>query len=103
MNTYYTLIYHRFKINNRLNVGIFIWNDKSRLIKFKDKPTDNELLNDIFFSLFKGLNSYHINDIYKEVERASIYNNGLIGLDKPMLINMEMDNNMLEKLYEKFI
>ena len=101
--SYYSLIYHRFKINNRINVGLIMWNDTESKVYFKLNPTNNDLKNDSFQALRKGLRDTNVNELNEKIKRLSIYQNGYIGVDKPNLITIELTNENFNKLYNKFI
>lgn len=103
MKSNYSLVFYRYKISNRINVGLIIWNKNKSKVYFKLNPTNNPFANDNFQSLRKYLRDLDVSKLNEEITRIHKTNNGVIGIDKPTQINIELTNDNFDKLFNKFI
>lgn len=106
-----TILYFNFGIHERINVGIMMFNDDNCFVKIKKSKMD---MVKIFcpdgFSLFE----YTINrfvDFYdkklplkfNDINRTSIYSNGMFKLDKPSFISIDLNQTSICSFFNAHI
>lgn len=96
--SYYSLIFHRYKVSNRINVGLIMWDEKRKIVKHEISRHSTGSKAEMFRNFIESLPS-RVN----EIDKLHAYNNGFIGIDKVVKVDIELTDLAFEKFYNKFI
>lgn len=108
---YYSLYFYQHHHGDRINVGMLMFNksgcicqtseDRVKLVKPYLK-TGYTLFKYAVKSYEETFNKLMIPTLL-QVRRLSIYSNGMLGIEKPRLIDIEFTQENFDKLFEKLI
>lgn len=109
--TYLSILYFNFGINERINVGLIIFNDDVCYVRIKKYKMDLvKIICPQGFSLFESsINSfvYFYNKTtppkFNIINRTSIYNNGMFKLDRPSFISIDLNDENFNRFFDKHI
>lgn len=110
MKTYMSILYFNTGLNERINVGLIMFDEKHCIVEIKQskmdfvksfKPKAFELFQHTVTS-FKEYYSVEL-PTHAQIKRHSIYNNRIFKLDQPSLISIEFTGDNFNKLFDKHI
>lgn len=120
MNVFYSILYTSIRpiAKEQLSIGLFVSDSQRTFFHFSSEKLNltRRLLSDNSFHLLKG----YLEGLRKDIEKRgeakgftnispeyfnylSNYSNNLISFSKPTQINIELDQIIFEKLFEKFV
>jgi hypothetical protein len=111
MKTYMSILYFNTGLNERINVGLIMFNELYCLVEIKQskmefvklfKPESFELF-EYAVTSFKDYYSKEIMPTHAQIKRLSIYNNGVFKLEKPNFIAVEFTGENFNKFFDKHI
>jgi len=110
MKTYMSILYFNTGINERINVGLIMFNKEHCIVEIKQSKMDFvKIFKPGVFELFKhAINSfkeYYSKEMptIAQIRRYSIYNNGVFKLDSPSIIAIEFTGDNFNKFFDKHI
>jgi len=110
MKTYISILYFNTGLHERINVGLIMFNDLYCIVEIKQSKMDFvKHFKPEAFSLFEfavtSFKEYYSKEMptYSQINRLSIYNNGIFKLEKPNFIAVEFTEENFNKFFEKHI
>ncbi len=106
-----SILYFNTGLNERINVGLIMFNELYCLVEIKQskmefvklfKPESFELF-EYAVTSFKDYYSKEIMPTHAQIKRLSIYNNGVFKLEKPNFIAVEFTGENFNKFFDKHI
>lgn len=94
-----TNVFYRFS-DSKIKLISKFSESKDDLLNFNIKKLRESLDINVNDKLFIKENSKNLKEY---IERLSVYNNGLIQFDKPIELNMEINEAFFDKFYDKYI
>lgn len=110
MKTYMSILYFNTGLNERINVGLIMFDEKHCIVEIKQSKMDFvKLFKPEAFELFEhtinSFKEYFSKELpnHAQIKRYSIYNNGVFKLDPPSIISIEFTGENFNKLFDKHI
>ena len=93
-------VFYKFS-QSKLNLISKIFKKDKSLIEFNLKKIESQIKTDLDSeNLFFDTNSYHFKNL---LERMSIYNNGMVQFDKPIVLNNKIEKEFFENFYNNYV
>ena len=111
MKTHTSILYFNTGLNERINVGLIMFNELYCFVEIKQskmefvklfKPKAFELF-DYTVNAFKDYYSKEEMPTYEQIKKLSIYNNGIFKLEPPKFIDVELTRDNFIKFFDKHI
>ncbi len=110
MKTYISILYFNTGLHERINVGLIMFNELYCMVEIKQskmdfvkhfKPEEFEL----FEYAVTSFKEYYSKEMptHAQINRLSIYNNGIFKLEKPNFIAVEFTGENFNKFFDKHI
>lgn len=110
MKTYISILYFNTGLHERINVGLIMFNELYCMVEIKQSKMDFvKLFKPEAFELFEyavtSFKEYYSKEMptHAQINRLSIYNNGIFKLEKPNFIAVKFTGENFTKFFDKHI
>lgn len=110
MKTYMSILYFNTGINERINVGLIMFDEKHCMVEIKQSKMEFvKHFKPYAFKLFEyaatSFKNHYSKEMptHKQIKRQSICNNGVFKLDSPMFIAVDFTSKLFNSFFDKHI